>query len=161
MISGAFTISLFLLGALGSLWSTVGALHSLPFSVNRGSLGLVEYCFERMDQLDTKTVDIMFKGILPNHLSPIVRNKMRQWPLPDADIGTGDAYASLCDCFIMSPEDMTGFVEHCIDSAQSEIPWWLSSSHFHTIIQDTASRPGAFFVTETRRLAPIRVACVP
>ena len=90
MIGGASNISLFLLGALGSVWPTIGALHKLP-SGYETSLTKLEYCFDRMDDLDNKTIDIMFHGVLPNHVTPLVRSKLRQWGLPDAEAGTGDA----------------------------------------------------------------------
>ena len=142
MISGALSVSLFLLGTLGSLWSTVGTLHRPSATASGGRLAPFDYCFERMDQLDSKTVDILFNGILPLYVKPIVHENLRHWEGPDRFASPGSAYASLCECFIISADEMNTLVDRCMESAECEIPWWLPRHHFQSTVQETASRPG-------------------
>jgi hypothetical protein len=92
-----------------------------------------------MDQLDAKTVDIMFNGILPLYLTPLVHERLRHW---EPERSMGSTYASLCECFLVSSDEMNTFVDRCMDSIECEIPWWLPRKHVQSNVQETALRPG-------------------
>ena len=70
MVLAAFNVSLFLLGVLGSLWTTLSAL--------------MEYCFDRIEELDRRIPEVIFKEILPSYAKPIVHQNLRTCSFPEA-----------------------------------------------------------------------------
>ena len=79
MVLAAFNVSLFLLGVLGSLWTTLSAL--------------IEYCFDRIEELDRRIPEVIFKEILPSYAKPIVHQNLRTCSLPDSGTPPEAEYA--------------------------------------------------------------------
>ena len=109
MVLAAFNVSLFLLGVLGSLWTTLSAL--------------MEYCFDRIEELDRRIPEVIFKEILPSYAKPIVHQNLRTCSFPEAgtplepgcvlegkNMPCGKVHQALQCCFIFSADELEGLL---------------------------------------------------
>lgn len=125
-LGDALSVSVFLLGTIGSLWTTVSAL--------------LEYCFDRISELEDKMKGVMFNHVLPDHVSPLIRTRVRRWSVSNRDAHPRDLFHSLRTCFLLRPEEIDDFVQHCEMEVRDEIPWWVPWCHVRRILVDLASR---------------------
>ena len=121
-----FNLSIFLLGVMGSFWTTVCAV--------------LEYCWERIDMLGHKIPDIMFCDALPSYVTPLIRNKLRRSMTtePTRLIDVKDAYATLGSATVLSLDEMEGFKRHSMTMIVLDVPWWLPVSHVRSVVDELA-----------------------
>ena len=123
-----FNVSIFLLGVMGSFWTTVCAV--------------MEYCWERIDMLDHKIPDIMFRDVLPSYVTPLIRNKLRRSMTtePTRLIDAKDAYAMLGGTTVLSLDELEGFKRHSMTMIVLDVPWWLPVSHVRSVVDELAGQ---------------------
>ena len=131
-----FNVSLFLLGVLGSFWTTLSAL--------------VEYCFDRIEELDRRIPEVIFKEILPSYAKPIVHQNLRTCSFPEVgtplesgcvlprrkNIPRHKIHQLLQCCFIFSVDEVEGLLRQSALALEQDCPWWLPKKHMHCTIND-------------------------
>ena len=101
------TISLFVLGLTGSLWTTLYA-----FMVHQ---------YERWEFLDTLIDEAVFQVAMHDYVVPMIMQKLREWtPQPGP---TYRVYAQLRGAMQLNVEEMDAFQDRCLKVVRLRRLW--------------------------------------
>ena len=120
-----FTISMFILGAVGSMWTTVYTLF--------------EFCLERMEEYNSTINNIVFQDVFYSFIVPRMEDKLMHWD-PNRVDDACDLYVSARLSVLLTDEEYSEFIRLCTDSGLFERPWWVPRRYARALIQDLASQ---------------------
>ena len=114
-------ISIVILGAIGSLWTTVYVLMG--------------YLFDRADELEAEAVDIVYGHVFPRVLLEYIYPKAAHWACENG-ISTPRMYASIRICVELTPLEFQQFMERCNAILIPRRPWWVPTRHVQHLVHD-------------------------
>ena len=95
-----FQLALFVLGVMGSLWTTIYALF--------------DYHSERMGEFDVLVHRVLFDEVFPHHCLPIILGRLRQW---DGGEGGGrPAFVALHMLCLLSAQEYDTYISLAVES---------------------------------------------
>lgn len=117
-----FQIALFVLGLVGSLWTTLYALF--------------DYRAERLTEFDDLLHEVLFAEVFPQFCAPILIGRVRQWDAPPGN-GGREVYVALRLLLLLSAQEFEIFVSLCIESLCRR-RLWLTRKYITRRVRDIA-----------------------
>ena len=101
-------IALFVLGLVGSLWTTVFAI--------------LAYRVERLAEFDRLLQQVVYDEVFLQYCVPLLLQKLRQWPPPGVS-NTKQAYIALRTMAMLTPMEYCTFTSLCCQSIACRRLW--------------------------------------
>ena len=121
-----FQLALFVLGIMGSLWTTVYALF--------------EYRAERLIEIDALVQRVLFEEVFPQYCTPILLARLAQWQgngVGGGGTGAQQAFTGLHSLCILSGTEFETYVALSVESLCRR-RLWLSRRFITRRVRDIA-----------------------